>query len=207
MSNPIASTASFHPSVKNKINQSVYKTKIDGLYFIEPTFFPDERGFYSEIVRLPELEKVIGSPFIVKQTNLSHSKINVIRGLHAEGWNKLATVLTGAAFCALADLRPNSPTFAQVETFYLGVTKGVLRGSLFISQGIANSFCVVEGSVDYLYQVDKLYQDRDPKGDQSISVFDPDLNIPWPIAKDKLIISERDRQAISLRKLFPQKFT
>jgi dTDP-4-dehydrorhamnose 3,5-epimerase-like enzyme len=55
--------------------------------------------------------------------------------------------------------------------------------------------------------VDKLYKDRDPAGDQAISLFDPDLNIAWPTPKEEMVISERDRQAVTLREKFPQKFT
>jgi len=199
-------TVTFNKEKAQKLNESVYKTNIEGLYFIDHSLHRDKRGFYAELTRFPEIEEVIKKPFEVKQANLSYSKTNVIRGMHAEGWDKLATVVCGAAFCALADIRPNSPTFAKVETFHLGPLHGGTRGSLFITRGIANSFCIPEGDADYVYLVNELYKDRDKKGDQSISLFDPDLNIQWPIPRDQMVISERDQQATTLRKLFPKKF-
>jgi len=199
-------SVTFDKEKAQKLNESVYKTSIAGLYFIDHSLYRDDRGFYSELTKLPEVENVIKQSFEVKQVNLSYSTTNVIRGMHAEGWDKIATVVCGGAFCALADIRPESPTFGQVETFHLGPLYGAVRGSLYVSRGIANSFCVPEGEVDYLYLVNELYKDRDKKGDKSISLFDPDLNIRWPIPKDQMVISERDRQAVTLRELFPEKF-
>lgn len=196
----------FKPTPELLVKDNVYKTKINGLFFLSFNFFPDERGFFAEIGHTHKIEALIGQPFKVAQINHSRSLTNVVRGMHAEGWNKLTTVVNGIAFSALADVRPDSPTFGQVETFEFGPDNNGLKGSLFITKGIANSVCVLKGPVDYIYCIDKLYQDRDQSGDQAISIFDPDLNIPWPIAKDNMIISDRDRHAVTLRQKFPGKF-
>ena len=60
--------------------------------------------------------------------------------------------------------------------------------------------------MDYIYCVDRLYQDRDKAGDQAISLFDPDLNITWPLNRDKMVLSERDKNAVFLRQKFPHRF-
>jgi len=153
-----------------------------------------------------ELESIRKASFNIRQINHSRSEVHVTRGFHAEAWDKLITVFNGVCFCALADIRPDSPTFARVETFLLGNGEGTLDGSLFISQGIANSVCVIQGPVDYMYGVNKLYKDRDPKGDRAISLFDPDLHVEWPISKDQMIISDRDANSVTLRHVFPEKF-
>lgn len=194
----------YQPTKDLEIKDGVFKTKINGLYYLAFNYFPDNRGFFSEIGYTYKIETIIGTPFKIAQLNHSRSLDNVVRGLHAEGWNKLTTVTNGTAFSALADVRPDSTTFAKVETFLFG--EAGLKGSLFIAQGIANSVCVIKGPVDYLYCVDKLYQDRDPADDQAISLFDPDLNINWPIPRDQMIISDRDKQAVTLRQKFPDKF-
>lgn len=195
----------YQPTKDLEIKDGVFKTRINGLYYLAFNYFPDNRGFFSEIGYTYKIETIIGTPFKIAQLNHSRSLDNVIRGLHAEGWNKLTTVTNGTAFSALADVRPDSTTFAKVETFLFG--EEGLKGSLFIAQGIANSVCVIKGPVDYLYCVDKLYQDRDPTDDQAISLFDPDLNINWPIPRDQMIISDRDKQAVTLRQKFPDKFS
>lgn len=190
------------PSQENLIASGIHKTCIDGLFFIEKTTHSDNRGFFSEIGRIPEIEKVTGQIFIVKQVNHARSFKNVVRGIHAEGWNKFIFVTQGKAFCALADLRPDSLTFKTVQTFVLGFGEGALNGSLYVPMGVGNSYAVLDGPMDYVYFVDRLYADRDKSGDAAISLFDPDLTIEWPIAKEEMIISERDRNCITLKERF-----
>ena len=197
----------YQPSPALAIKPGVFKTRIEGLYYLTYNFSADERGFFAEVGHTHKIEAITGKPFKIAQINHSRSGANVVRGLHAEGWNKLTTVINGLAFSALADVRPDSATFGQVETFEFGPDSGGLKGSLFISMGIANSVCVLKAPVDYIYCVDKLYQDRDVKGDQSISLFDPDLKIAWPIKREQMIISARDKNAVTLRQKFPDKFT
>ncbi len=196
----------YTPDSSSEADNGIYETGIKGLFFIENHKFHDDRGFYTELSRIPELESVIGKPFIIKQLNHARSLDNVARGFHAERWNKLVTVLHGTCFAALADIRPDSETFGQVETFILGQSEDALQGSLFISEGIANSLCVISGPVDYLYAVDMLYKDRDPGGDKAISLFDDTLKVNWPISKEEMIISDRDLNSITLREMFPDKF-
>lgn len=191
---------------KLKVSEFVYKTDIPGLYFIEHKTFEDERGFYSELYRIPEIDALNSLQFAVKQVNLSLSHTNVIRGFHAENWNKLITVFTGEAYCVLVDVRPESPSFGRSELFTLGDSKSSLKGSLFVRAGIANSLLVLSGPANYFYCVDQLYAERDTSNDVAISLFDPDLNIDWPIPREQMIMSERDKNSISLKEKFPEKF-
>ena len=195
----------YHPTENKKIAEGIYKTSIDGLLYIMHKTFADERGFFSEIARLPELEVITGKSFHVKQINHARSLTNVIRGIHAEGWNKYITIASGICFSAIADVRPHSTTFGNKEYFILGNSEGSLDGSLYIPSGAGNSMAVIDGPVDYIYFVDCLYQDRDKEGDVAISLFDPDLAIEWPIAREDMIISERDINSINLREKYGEK--
>lgn len=196
----------YQPTEDKKVATGIFKTSINGLYYIAHSTYKDDRGFFSELARIPELEKVIGQQFIVKQINQACSEVNVIRGIHAEDWNKYITLTTGVCFSAVVDTRPESETFGNKEYFLLGYGDGVLDGSLYIPARAGNSACIVEGPVNYVYFVDKLYKDRDPSGDVAISLFDPDINVPWPIPREQMIISERDLKALTLRRRFPEKF-
>jgi dTDP-4-dehydrorhamnose 3,5-epimerase len=196
----------YTPQSSDLLSQGIYKTPIDGLFFIPHQAHFDKRGHYVELGRIPEIEQVIGRPFQVKQINASGSKQNVIRGIHAEGWDKLLSIATGTAFCAWPDLRPESPTFGDVVTMTLGAEEQDLSGSVYVSNGIGNSFYVLNGPLTYLYVVNALYKDRDVSNDVAISLFDEDLNINWPSDKASMIISDRDLQAITLRTKFPEKF-
>lgn len=194
------------PTSELQAAKGIYKTAIDGLLYIEQSLFPDNRGFFSEIVRLPEIEAVTGQSFNVRQVNHARSEQNVVRGIHAEGWNKCTFITRGKALCALIDVRPTSNTFLKKEYFLLGEGEGALHGVLFLPSGIGNSLSVIEGPVDYIYLVDRLYKDRDPAGDVAISLFDPDIAVEWPIDRESMIISKRDENAITLREKYPEKF-
>ena len=197
----------YTPSEEFRIRDGVFKTSIEGILYIERPIHSDERGFFSEVVKIPELEQMIGQVFVVKQVNHARSEQNVVRGIHAEGWNKYVSVITGLAFSAVVDVRPESATFGMKEYFLLGEGDKGLKGCLFLPSGVGNSICVLEGPVDYLYLVDRLYADRDKSGYLAISLFDPDLNIPWPVSKDQMVISDRDKNSITLRERSPEKFT
>lgn len=191
----------FQPSDANKISETVHKTTIEGLYYIPHKYFPDERGFYSELARTPEIDALRNEVFVAKQFNQSRSNQNVIRGFHAEDWNKLVTVTNGLCFCAWVDIRTDSETFGKTEMMYLGTDEKALKGSVFISRGIANSLCAVSGPVDYIYAVDAVWSERDTSHDVAINLFDPEIGIEWPIPREELIISDRDLQSINLKDL------
>ena len=180
-------------------NNYIKETGIKGLFVIERPIFEDERGFFREVFRLKDLEKTIGFKFNIVQSNHAHSKPNVIRALHAENWNKLVYPVNGKIFTAVVDIRPESKTFAKVETFNFNSN---FRKALFIPKGLANSICVSGGdSVDYIYYVDSYYDGSDTK---AIAWNDPNLNINWPIKNP--IISKRDRNNPTLKEIFPEKF-
>lgn len=186
--------------VKNPMDNNYIKnTSIPGLFILERPTNKDERGFFREVFHLDELNKALGFEFKPIQMNHSKSQPKVLRGLHAEGWNKLIYPITGSAFAAIVDIRPDSTTFAKVETFEFDESN---QKALFIQKGLANSFCVKGDQIfNYVYLVDSYWDGSDQR---AIAWDDPDLNIDWPI--EDPIISERDRNNSKLRDLFPEKF-
>lgn len=177
----------------------VQKTSLDGLLILKRPKHEDHRGFFREIFHLDEIEKTLNIQFKGVQMNHAFSQPKVLRGIHAEGWNKIICPLNGDVFVVIVDIRPNSPTFAKFETFNINDEN---RIALFVSGGLANSYCVLgEKAVDYVYLVDAYYDGTDTKG---IAFDDPDLKIDWPI-KDP-VLSERDKNNPKLRELFPEKF-
>lgn len=177
----------------------VKTTSIPGLLVLERPTFKDNRGFFREVFHLNELVEAIGNEFKPVQCNHSLSHSNVIRALHAENWNKLVYPVTGKMFAAIVDIRPESTTFGKFETFTFSDEN---RFTLFVSKGLANSVCALEGDVNYLYLADAYYTGSDTG---AVAWDDPDINVPWPI-KDP-IVSDRDKSNPKLRDLFPEKFT
>lgn len=173
-------------------------TSIPGLLILNRPIHKDGRGFFREIFRKDELEKITGVKFEGVQMNHSHSAPKVLRGIHAERWNKIVYPLNGEVFVAIIDVR-DGPTFSKAETFTISDNH---RFGLFIPNGLANSLCVTSDTfVDYIYLVDQYYDGSDTR---AIAWDDPDLAIAWPIKNP--IISERDRNNPNLRDLFPEKF-
>lgn len=184
---------------KKVMDEFVVKTSIEGLLILKRPIHSDERGFFREIFHINEVEEVLGIEFKGVQMNHAYSKPKVLRGIHAENWNKIIVPLNGEVFIAIADIRSDSPTFSKVETFTINNEN---RVALFVSKGLANSYCVTGvQNLDYIYLVDSYYDGSDTR---AVAFNDQDLNISWPI--DDPIISERDKNNPKLRELFPEKF-
>jgi dTDP-4-dehydrorhamnose 3,5-epimerase len=173
-------------------------TTIDGLIVFGRPVHTDERGFFREVFRLSELEEAIGRHVRFLQVNHSRSTYGVLRGLHAENWEKLIYVPHGDVFTAVADTRPDSPTFGCVDTFSF---KEGQRPTLFLPAGVAHGYCVLSFSADYVYQVSAYYHGTDTR---AVAWDDPDLRVPWPIAEP--VLSVRDRLNPTLRQLFPERY-
>ena len=192
---------SFAPSEQSIIGDRIYQMQLPGLYFVAAHRADDFRGFYAECALIPDLEHVLDRPFVAKQVNHARSEQHVARGFHAEAWNKLITVTHGTCACVWVDLRQHSSTFGQAVTLMLGDGEGATYGSVFVEKGIGNGYVVVEGPADYVYVTDALYRERDPQFDQAISLFDPELAIQWPVPRMDMVLSQRDKQAVTLQEL------
>lgn len=130
--------------------------------------------------------------FTPVQQNVSFNRHGVLRGIHAEPWDKLIHVAYGEAFAAIIDLRPDQPTFGKHETFLLDGTK-----SLFVSRGLGNSFQVLSESAAYGYLVNAHW---DPTAFYpAVAYDDPDLGIEWPIRDGHEVVSEKDAANPSFR--------
>ncbi len=124
----------------------------------------------------------------------------MLRGFHAEPWDKLVYVVRGNAMAAICDIRPDSPTFGEVQTFQLGDPPAGERIRLFISEGLANSFCSYgDTEVDYLYDVSDYWRSGIAK--PALAWDDPDLAVEWPV--DEPLVSDADRANPTLSELFP----
>jgi dTDP-4-dehydrorhamnose 3,5-epimerase len=176
----------------------IRRTGIDGVLVLERESLADDRGFFRETFRLGELEQAVGRPVGFVQQNHARSRRDVLRGLHAETWDKLIYVPHGRVFNAVADIRPDSPTFGKVACFELGGDDSL---ALFLPTGVANGYCVLTDEADYLYLVTRYYDGSDTRG---VMWDDPDLAVPWPVRAP--ILSKRDRENPTLRQLVPERF-
>lgn len=170
----------------------VEATSIPGLLAIRWPEMEDARGFFRQTYQLAEVAAVLGRDVRIMQGNHSRSRARVLRGFHAEPWDKCVYVGRGTATCVVADIQASSPTFGRTESFLLGDPPGE-RVRLFISKGLCNAFyCHTE--VDYLNEVSEEF---DPSQRSGIVWNDPDLGVSWPDAEP--IVSATDAALPKLR--------
>ena len=167
--------------------------RIAGALLFEPTPHVDERGFFSRTFDADVVRNAGIDPASFAQDSLSRSTIGVVRGLHLRsgaGEAKLVRCSFGAIFDVVVDLRPQSPTYRNWESFELRDESQV---SLYIPAGCAHGFQALTPTADVSYRIDRPH---DPSEDVSIAFDDPELAIPWPLPVAKM--SDRDRRAPSL---------
>lgn len=159
---------------------------IAGLYEVSLVVNVDDRGSFREVFQAAKFE-ALGLPALGPvQWNIStNGARGTLRGIHAEPWDKFIHVLAGQAFAAVVDLRPESPTYKQHETFTLNQSNAI-----FVSRGLGNSYQTLTDDVVYGYLVNQHWS---PDAQYTLVSFrDPQLAIDWPVAIDESLISEKD---------------
>lgn len=163
----------------------IEQTTIQGLLLVKPKRFDDSRGFFSEIMRLDELNKQFSNVKFV-QFNHAHSNKNVLRGMHAEPWTKFVYVFKGEVFTAITDMRTDSSTFGKTQTFSINDEN---RIGLFIPEGCAHGYCVISEESEHFYAVTEYYTGKEKK--RAFLWNDKEIAIPWPTKEP--IISDADK--------------
>ena len=168
------------------------KTKIEGVYIIEPKIFEDARGYFFESYNEEEFTKN-GIPNHFVQDNQSKSSYGVIRGLHCQlgehSQAKLVRVLKGKVLDVAVDIRKGSPTFGKYVAVELSAEN---QRQLFIPRGFLHGFSVLSEEAIFAYKCDNLYCKEAEFG---IRYDDPEIGIDWKVPTDKVITSEKDRLA------------
>lgn len=159
---------------------------LNGVIQVNLPVFPDDRGFFKEIVRISEIEKTIGKGFIVKQVNHSRSTKNTLRGIHVAPWNKIIYVTRGVIQSVIVDCRKDSATFAKYTSIILGDKN---KSCIFIPAYCGNSYLVLSDEADYVYLTDEEWS---PNREKGIAWNDPTLAIDWK-TKEKPVLSEKDK--------------
>lgn len=169
--------------------------RIAGALLFTPKPHIDERGFFSRTFDAAVAREAGIDPCGFAQDSLSRSVRGVVRGMHLRsgaGESKLVRCSFGAIFDVVVDLRPQSPTYRNWESFELRDDEQV---SLYIPAGCAHGFQALTDPADVAYRIDRPH---DPSEDVSIAFDDPELAIPWPLPVTTM--SARDQRALSLAK-------
>lgn len=165
---------------------AIHQTRIPGLLRVDIPVYGDSRGWFKENW---QREKMVGlglPDFSPVQNNVSYNEgLGVIRGIHAEPWDKFISIAVGKVFAAIVDLREGQ-NFGLVETFELAPDT-----ALFVPKGLGNSYQTLEDRVAYTYLVNSHWSPTIKYG--AVNVADPDLKISWPIPISQAEVSEKDK--------------
>src|ERR1700761_1231017 len=114
--------------------------RIAGALLFQPVPRTDERGFFSRTFDAAIARDAGIDPDGFAQDSQSRSVRGVIRGLHVRGGageSKLVRCSYGAVFDVIVDMRPNSPTFRNWQSFEL---QGDTQVSVYVPNGCAHGF-------------------------------------------------------------------
>ncbi len=144
---------------------------IDGVVLKELTTFPDERGFFREVIRSTD-------PFFADGFGqMSHSLVNpgVAKAWHV---HKVQTdwwyIASGVMKVALHDTRPNSATYRTTMEFAMGDHHPAR--CVRIPPGVAHGYRCTVGPAHVIYVMSHVY---DPDDEGRIAHDDPDIGYDW----------------------------
>ncbi|PAV32551.1 dTDP-4-dehydrorhamnose 3,5-epimerase [Leuconostoc lactis] len=152
--------------------------EIPGMLEFDIPVHGDNRGWFKENFQKEKMVP-LGFPasFFAEgklQNNVSFSRQGVLRGLHAEPWDKYISVAdNGKVLGAWVDLRAGD-SFGHVYQTVIDASKGI-----FVPRGVANGFQVLSETVSYSYLVNDYWAlELKPKY-AFVNYADPTLGIEW----------------------------
>jgi dTDP-4-dehydrorhamnose 3,5-epimerase len=172
----------------------IEETPLSGVQVITPAVYHDSRGAFMETWNQRAMAEA-GLPSTWVQDNFSVSRRNVLRGIHyqvTQPQGKLVRVTHGAVLDVAIDLRRGSPTFGQYFAVELDGESGRM---LWIPDGFGHAFLVLSDVAGFAYKVTDYYS---PAGERTILWNDPDLAIPWPVASEQVVVSDKDQKGATL---------
>lgn len=176
---------------------NVEPLSLSGVLLLTPARHADARGFFSETWSQRRYASLgVSGPFVQDNHSVSVQR-GTIRGLHLQVapsvQGKLVRCPRGAIWDVAVDVRPGSPTYGQHAAAELSAANWA---QLWIPGGFLHGFCTLEPDTEVIYKVTADY-DRD--AERGVIWNDPDLGLPWPVAADQALLSEKDMRLPRLR--------
>jgi dTDP-4-dehydrorhamnose 3,5-epimerase len=175
--------------------------EIAAVKLITPKRFKDARGFFSETWKQGQFaEAGIAGPFIQDNHAVSNGA-GVLRGLHCQigpnAQGKLVRCVKGAIYEVAVDVRHGSPTFGKYVSAVISAENWT---QMWVPVGFLHAYCALTEETEVIYKVSGAY---DKAAERGVIWNDPDIGIKWPIAADKVILSDKDKLLPRLRDLPP----
>lgn len=164
------------------------RTAIAGVWIAETAFIADHRGRFGRLFCADELDVAHDGRPIVQINHSLTRTVGAVRGLHYQtapaAEAKWVRCIRGRVFDVAVDLRRGSPTLNH----WVGVDlSGQAGNALFLPEGVAHGFQVLEADSEMLYLHTARYAVAHEGG---IRWDDPLIGIAWPLPVADL--SDRD---------------
>lgn len=177
----------------------IIKTKLDGVYVIEPNVFQDKRGkFVKTFSKNTFIKYGMDSNF--EENFYSVSNKNVLRGMHFQAppkeHSKLIYAASGAILDVVLDIKRESPTYGQYISIELSDKNHKM---VYIPIGFAHGFLSFADNSCAIYLQTTMHS---PEHDSGIRI--DSFGMQWNIKNP--IISKRDQNFPTLEK-FKTPFT
>lgn len=170
-------------------------SKLEGAFLIRLDLHRDERGAFARAMCQLEMSaQGINERFVQENISFS-SRAGTIRGMHFQkapyGEGKLVRCIRGAIQDVIIDVRPNSPTYLQHQSFLLDDKN---KNQLYIPREFAHGFQTLVDDVEVTYLMTDFYKAGAEAG---FRFDDPALAIDWPLPVGP--ISQRDQSWARLK--------
>lgn len=163
------------------IKKRYISNKIKDLFVLKLDTFQDSRG---EIWTIYSKEH---SDLNYVADKITISRFGVLRGFHGDPHTaKLITCLSGQFQLAIADLRRDSETYGNTETFLISDNEPTV---IFVPAGCVNAHLCLSDKCVFYYKWSEDY--NGPESQVTVMWNDLDLGIDWTIKSP--ILSERDK--------------
>ena len=156
---------------------------------ITPSSFKDNRGELYTVFNQKD------TSMIFNHYKVSISYKNVLRGLHSDDKStKLITCLKGKVYLAVVDVRKDSSTYLQWNSYILS---GKNKKQVLVPPGFANGHLVLSKKAVFFYKWSYEGDYPDVQEQHSYRWNDPKINIKWPLG-GLPVLSERDKSSTLL---------
>lgn len=165
------------------------KTKLEGIFVIEPEKEEDSRGFFARTFEKKQFDEM-RLDINLFQNNISfNKKKGTLRGMHYQlppyEETKIVRCTRGSIYDVIIDLRENSETYLKWFGVELNQDNHKM---LYIPKGFAHGFLTLEDDTEVFYHMSDCFVSEYARG---IRWDDKKIQITWP--ENPSIISENDR--------------
>jgi dTDP-4-dehydrorhamnose 3,5-epimerase len=181
----------------HRCDVQVLTSELPDVKIVAASRIGDTRGFFSEVWNARAFAAIGINAAFVQDNHVLSPRAGTLRGLHYQippiAQGKLVRVTRGAIFDVAVDIRRGSPSFGHYAHAVLSCANWQ---QLWVPPGFAHGYCTLEDDTEVQYKVTDYYSPRHERG---VAWNDPGLAIAWPVAAERVMVSERDGRLPLLR--------